>query len=218
MFSVYVVYYCSIIMNNHVPVCNLKLLFRLFHIKSDSRFTEEVHGVIGVSHQREQIHYQSTPSLRSPDFRARVFKDYNRESSHFTSAKIHSEMIFSHGIADSIQIYIIHRICWLCAPVTVVQHPFICFFIQKHTNLLYSFQSIWLYQSIRPTCWIDSWISGTSKSKFKSIKILLTPTKSESFLLSSSHSIPSAWSHGHWPVWASNIVIVVTLWGLDWEI
>ena len=138
-----------------------------------------------VPHKREQIHYQSTPSLTISDFRARVFNDYNRESSHFTSAKIHSEMILSHGIADSIQIYIIHRICWLCAPV--VQHPFICFFfIQKHTILLDSFQSIWLYQSIRPTCWIDSWISKTFKSKFKSIKILLTPAKSDSFLLSSS--------------------------------
>ena len=152
-----------------------------------------------VPHKREQIHYQSTPSLTISDFRARVFKDYNRESSHFTSAKIHSEMILSHGIADSIQIYIIHRICWLGA--SVVQHPFICFFIQKHTILLDSFQSIWLYQSIRPTCWIDLWISKTfkskSKSKFKSIKILLTQAKGDSFLLSSSHSIPSAWSHGH---------------------
>ena len=127
-------------------------------------------------------------------------------------------MILSHGIADSIQIYIIHRICWLGA--SVVQHPFICFFIQKHTILLDSFQSIWLYQSIRPTCWIDSWISKTFKSKFKSIKILLTPAKSDSFLLSSSHSIPAAWSRGHWPVWASNIgiVIVVTLRDLDRDI
>ena len=119
-------FYCRIYMkNDHLPTSTLLSSSRQITLK----FTEEVHD---VPHKREQIHYQSTPSLTISDFRARVFKDYNRESSHFTSAKIHSEMILSHGIADSIQIYIIHRICWLCA--SVVQHPLhsFVFFLSKN--------------------------------------------------------------------------------------